>query len=306
MAVDIRSEEVLAVGTQAKEMIGRTPGSIIAVRPLKDGVIADFDVTATMLKHFIRKAIKSNSFSRPRVVVCIPSGVTEVERRAVEDAARQAGAKEVELIEEPMAAAIGAGLPVAEPTGSMVVDIGGGTAEVAIISLGDIVTSCSVRVAGDKFDESIISYVKKKYNLLIGERTAEDIKIKIGSAYPTEEMENVTMEIKGRNLVDGLPKNVTIHADEVRDALADPLVTIVDAIKSTLEKTPPELSADVIDHGIMLTGGGALLRGLDQLVAQETGMPVHVAERPLDCVVDGTGKRLEIVMPREYYKNNRR
>ncbi|HIS49803.1 MAG TPA: rod shape-determining protein [Candidatus Gallacutalibacter pullistercoris] len=306
VAVDIRSEEVLAVGTQAKEMIGRTPGSIVAVRPLKDGVIADFDVTATMLKHFIRKAIKSNSFSRPRVVVCIPSGVTEVERRAVEDAARQAGAKEVELIEEPMAAAIGAGLPVAEPTGSMVVDIGGGTAEVAIISLGDIVTSCSVRVAGDKFDESIISYVKKKYNLLIGERTAEDIKIKIGSAYPTEDMENVTMDIKGRNLVDGLPKNVTIHADEVRDALADPLVTIVDAIKSTLEKTPPELSADVIDHGIMLTGGGALLRGLDLLVGQETGMPVHVAERPLDCVVDGTGKRLEIVMPREYYKANRR
>lgn len=306
VAVDIRSEEVLAVGTQAKEMIGRTPGSIVAVRPLKDGVIADFDVTATMLKHFIRRAIKSSSFSRPRVVVCIPSGVTEVERRAVEDAARQAGAKEVELIEEPMAAAIGAGLPVAEPTGSMVVDIGGGTAEVAIISLGDIVTSCSVRVAGDKFDESIISYVKKKYNLLIGERTAEDIKIKIGSAYPTEEMENATMEIKGRNLVDGLPKNVTIRADEVRDALADPLMTIVDAIKSTLEKTPPELSADVIDHGIMLTGGGALLRGLDLLVAQETGMPVHVAERPLDCVVDGTGKRLEITMPREYYKNNRR
>ncbi len=306
VAVDIRSEEVLAVGSQAKEMIGRTPGSIVAVRPLKDGVIADFDVTATMLKHFIRRAIKSSSFSRPRVVVCIPSGVTEVERRAVEDAARQAGAKEVELIEEPMAAAIGAGLPVAEPTGSMVVDIGGGTAEVAIISLGDIVTSCSVRVAGDKFDESIISYVKKKYNLLIGERTAEDIKIKIGSAYPTEDMENASMEIKGRNLVDGLPKNVTIHADEVRDALADPLMTIVDAIKSTLEKTPPELSADVIDHGIMLTGGGALLRGLDLLVAQETGMPVHVAERPLDCVVDGTGKRLEITMPREYYKNNRR
>lgn len=306
VAVDIRSEEVLAVGSQAKEMIGRTPGSIVAVRPLKDGVIADFDVTATMLKHFIRRAIKSSSFSRPRVVVCIPSGVTEVERRAVEDAARQAGAKEVELIEEPMAAAIGAGLPVAEPTGSMVVDIGGGTAEVAIISLGDIVTSCSVRVAGDKFDESIISYVKKKYNLLIGERTAEDIKIKIGSAYPTEDMENSSMEIKGRNLVDGLPKNVTIHADEVRDALADPLMTIVDAIKSTLEKTPPELSADVIDHGIMLTGGGALLRGLDLLVAQETGMPVHVAERPLDCVVDGTGKRLEITMPREYYKNNRR
>ena len=306
VAVDVRTDTVLAVGSHAKDMIGRTPGSIVAVRPLKDGVIADFDITATMLKHFIKKAVKSTAFSRPHIVVCIPSGVTEVERRAVEDAARQAGAKEVELIEEPMAAAIGAGLPVAEPTGSMVVDIGGGTAEVAVISLGDIVTSCSVRVAGDKFDESIISYVKKKYNLLIGERTAEDIKIQIGSAYPTEEVANLTMEIKGRNLVDGLPKNVTIHADEVRDALADPLVTIVDAIKSTLEKTPPELSADVIDHGIMLTGGGALLRGLDQLVAQETGMPVHVAERPLDCVVDGTGKRLEIVMPREYYKANRR
>ena len=238
--------------------------------------------------------------------VCIPSGVTEVERRAVEDAARQAGASQVELIEEPMAAAIGAGLPVAEPTGSMVVDIGGGTAEVAVISLGDIVTSCSVRVAGDKFDESIISYVKKKYNLLIGERTAEQIKIAIGSAYPTEDNNGTSVEIKGRNLVDGLPKNVTITAEEVREALSDPLATIVEAIKSTLEKTPPELSADIIDHGIMLTGGGALLRGLDQLVERETGMPVHVADSPLDCVVDGTGKRLEVTMPNVYYKNNRR
>ncbi len=306
VAVDVRTEDVLAVGTQAKEMIGRTPGSIVAVRPLKDGVIADFDVTATMLKHFIRKALHNSSFSRPRVVVCIPSGVTEVERRAVEDAARQAGAKDVELIEEPMAAAIGAGLPVAEPTGSMVVDIGGGTAEVAVISLGDIVTSVSVRVAGDKFDEAIISYVKKKYNLLIGERTAEDIKIRIGSAYPTEETENATMEIKGRNLVDGLPKNVVVSADEVREALGDSLQTIVEAIKNTLEKTPPELSADIIDHGIMLTGGGALLRGLDQLVSRETGMPVHVAERPLDCVVDGTGKRLEVALPASYYKARRR
>ena len=306
VAVDVRSDTVLAVGTAAKEMIGRTPGSIVAVRPLKDGVIADFDITATMLKHFIRKVVRSTAFSKPHIVVCIPSGVTEVERRAVEDAARQAGASQVELIEEPMAAAIGAGLPVAEPTGSMVVDIGGGTAEVAVISLGDIVTSCSVRVAGDKFDESIISYVKKKYNLLIGERTAEQIKIAIGSAFPTEDNQGTSVEIKGRNLVDGLPKNVTITAEEVREALSDPLATIVDAIKSTLEKTPPELSADIIDHGIMLTGGGALLRGLDQLVAQETGMPVHVAERPLDCVVDGTGKRLEIVMPREYYKANRR
>ena len=306
VAVDVRSDTVLAVGTQAKEMIGRTPGSIVAVRPLKDGVIADFDITATMLKHFIKKAMKGHSFSRPHIVVCIPSGVTEVERRAVEDAARQAGASSVELIVEPMAAAIGAGLPVSEPTGSMVVDIGGGTSEAAVISLGDIVTSCSVRVAGDKFDEAIISYVKKKYNLLIGERTAEEIKISIGSAYPTEETEDVSVEIKGRNLVDGLPKNVRISADEVRDALSDPLSLIIDAIKSTLEKTPPELAADIIDHGIMLTGGGALLKGLDQLVARETSMPVHVAETPLDCVVTGTGKRLEISMPSEYYKSRRR
>lgn len=304
VAVDVRTDTVLAVGTQAKEMIGRTPGSIVAVRPLKDGVIADFDITATMLKHFIRKTVKSTFFSKPKVVVCIPSGVTEVERRAVEDAARQAGAGEVDLIEEPMAAAIGAGLPVGDPSGSMVVDIGGGTSEVAMISLGDIVTACSVRVAGDKFDESIIQYVKKKYNLLIGERTAEDIKIQIGSAYPYEGEGD--MQIKGRNLVDGLPKNVIISAAEVRDALADPLSIIVEAVKSTLEKTPPELSADIIDHGIMLTGGGALLRGLDLLVSQETNMPVHVADRPLDCVVEGTGKRLEIAMPNEYYRSRRR
>ncbi len=306
VAVDVRSDTVLAVGAQAKEMIGRTPGSIVAVRPLKDGVIADFDITATMLKHFIRKAVKSRAFARPHIVVCIPSGVTEVERRAVEDAARQAGASSVELIEEPMAAAIGAGLPVGEPTGSMVVDIGGGTAEVAVISLGDIVTSVSVRVAGDKFDEAIISYVKKKYNLLIGERTAEEIKISIGSAFPMEESENASVEIKGRNLVDGLPKNVRISAEEVREALADPLETIVEAVKSTLEKTPPELAADIIDHGIMLTGGGALLKGIDRLIAQETSMPVHVAESPLDCVVEGTGKRLELTMPAEYYKARRK
>lgn len=305
VAVDVRTDTVLAVGKHAKEMIGRTPGSIVAVRPMKDGVIADFDITATMLKHFIKQAVKSTSFSKPHIIICIPSGVTEVERRAVEDAARQAGASNVELIEEPMAAAIGAGLPVNEPTGSMVVDIGGGTAEVAVISLGDIVTSVSVRCAGDKFDESIISYVKKKYNLLIGERTAEDIKIKIGSAYPTEENEGASVEIKGRNLVDGLPKDVTISAQEVREALSDSLDLIIDAIKSTLEKTPPELSADIIDHGIMLTGGGALLRGLDKLVEQETGMPVHVADNPLDCVVNGTGKQLDVNMPASYYKANR-
>ena len=306
VAVDVRTDTVLAVGKQAKEMIGRTPGSIVAVRPLRDGVIADFDITATMLKHFIRKAVKSNTFSKPHIIVCIPSGVTDVERRAVEDAARQAGANNVELIEEPMAAAIGAGLPVGEPTGSMVVDIGGGTAEVAVISLGDIVTSCSVRVAGNKFDESIISFVKKKYNLLIGERTAEEIKISIGSAFATEDTKDSRVEIKGRNLVDGLPKNVSISSEEVREALSDSLAMIVEAIKSTLEKTPPELAADIIDHGIMLTGGGALLRGLDLLVAQETGMPVHIADSPLDCVANGTGKRLEINMPASYYKANRK
>ena len=293
VAVDVRTDEVLAVGQAAKDMIGRTPGSIIAVRPLKDGVIADFDVTAAMLKHFIKSVIRGSFFSRPRIVICIPSGVTEVERRAVEDAARQAGSNAVELIEEPMAAAIGAGLPVDDPTGSMVVDIGGGTAEVAVISLGDIVAAVSVRMAGDKFDDAIVNYVKKKYNLLIGERTAEEIKIAIGSAYPVEEVKGAFMEIKGRNLVDGLPKNVTVHAEEVREALADCILTIVEAVKSTLEKTPPELAADIIDHGITLTGGGALLRGLDRLIAQETGMPVQVAESPLDCVAEGTGRRLE-------------
>ena len=303
VAVDIRTDNVLAVGAQAKEMIGRTPGSIVAVRPLKDGVIANFDITAIMLKHFIQKAIHKGLFRRARVVICIPSGVTEVERRAVRDAAYKAGAADVDLIEEPMAAAIGAGLPVEEPTGSMVVDIGGGTSEVAVISLGDIVTAVSARVAGDKFDEAIISYVKRKYNLLIGERTAEEIKIRIGSAYPYED--EGSMEIKGRNLVDGLPKNVEMSALEVREALSDSVQTIVEVVKSTLEKTPPELSADIIDHGITLTGGGALLRGLDILLSQETGMPVHVAERPLDCVADGTGKRLDIVMPREYYKARR-
>lgn len=294
VAVDVRTDTVLAVGTQAKEMIGRTPGSIVAVRPLKDGVIADFDITATMLKHFIRKAIRTQGFVKPRVVICIPSGATDVERRAIVDAAVRAGTKHVELIEEPMAAAIGAGLPVSQPCGSMVVDIGGGTAEVAVISLGDIVTSCSVRVAGDKFDDAITQYVKKKYNLLIGERTAEDIKIQIGSAYPYADEGGV--QIKGRNLMDGLPKDIVITAAEVRDALADPLLTIVEAVRTTLEQTPPELSADIIDNGIMLTGGGALLRGLDLLLAQETGMPVHLAERPLDCVAEGTGRRIESVV----------
>lgn len=303
VAVDMKNDMVLAVGSQAKEMIGRTPGSIVAVRPLKDGVIADFDITASMLKYFITSTVKSMFFSKPKVVICIPSGVTEVEKRAVEDAAKQAGAGIVDLIEEPMAAAIGAGLPVSEPTGSMVVDIGGGTSEVAVISLGDIVTATSERVAGDKLDEAIISYVKRKYNLLIGERTAEDIKLTIGSAVPYED--EGEMSIKGRNLMDGLPKNITITSEEVREALADPLRSIINAVKTTLENTPPELSADIIDHGITLTGGGALLRGIDTLISENTHMPVYIAERPLDCVVDGTGKCLDISMPKEYYKTRK-
>ena len=306
VAVDTRNDTVRYVGREAKEVIGRTPGSIVAVRPLKDGVIADFDITASMLQIFIKKVFNNSVLARPRIIICIPSGVTEVERRAVREAAFKAGAKHVSIIEEPMAAAIGAGLPVAEATGSMVVDIGGGTSEVAVISLGDIVTAVSVRMAGDKFDEAIVTYVKKKYNLLIGERTAEEIKMRIGSAFPTEETINAFVEIKGRNLVDGLPKNVTIHADEVRDALADSVMIVVDAIKDTLEKTPPELAADIIDRGIMLTGGGALLRGLDKLVAQETGIPVHVAERPLDCVVEGTGKSLEVDLPKPRYRSRRK
>ena len=293
VAVDQKSNppRVVAVGTEAKEMIGRTPGSITAVRPLKDGVIADFEITAEMIASFIKRTTKRTPFSRIRVLICIPSGVTEVERKAVYDAAKSAGAKYVSLIEEPMAAAIGAGLPVSEATGSMVVDIGGGTSEVAVISLGDVVTANSARVAGDNFDEAIISYIKKKYNLLIGERTAEDIKIKIGSAYPYEG--EGTINIKGRNLMDGLPKNVDVTSEEIREAMADPVAQIVDSVKSTLEKTPPELAADIIDHGIMLTGGGALLRGLDKLIAAETKIPVLVAANPLDCVVDGTGICLE-------------
>ena len=291
VAYDVRNDAVRAVGTEAKAMIGRTPGSIGAVRPLKDGVIADFDVTAAMLKRFIKNALKGSMFSRVRVVICIPVGVTEVESRAVYDAVKLAGATEVDLIEEPMAAAVGAGLPVLEPTGCMVLDIGGGTSEVAVISLGGIVTAQSVRTAGDHFDEAIINYIRRKHNLLVGERTAEQIKIEIGSVLPYENERS--LEIKGRNLVDGLPKNVIITAEEVREALTDPVMQIVDAVRTTLEKTPPELSADIIDRGITLTGGGALLRGFAQLIADEIGIPVTVADNPLDCVVLGTAKRLE-------------
>lgn len=291
VAYDVSNDAVRAVGREAKEMIGRTPGSIVAVRPLKDGVIADFDVTAAMLKRFVNVALKGSFFSRIRMVICVPTGVTEVESRAVYDAAKQAGAYDVDLIEEPMAAAVGAGLPVAEATGNMIVDIGGGTSEIAVISLGDIVTAQSLRIAGDNLDEAIINYMRKKHNLLIGERTAEQIKIDIGSAKPYEN--ETSIEIKGRNVVDGLPKNATVTSAEIRNAMLDTVFQIIDAIRTTLEKTPPELSADIIDSGITLTGGTALLRGLAELIAEETGMPVTVAANPLDCVVLGTAKRLE-------------
>ena len=272
-------------------MIGRTPGNIIAIRPLKDGVIADFDVTQAMLKYFIRKSIDTKSFIRPRVVVGVPSGVTEVEKRAVIDATIQAGAREAYLIEEPMAAAIGAGLPVHEPTGNMIVDIGGGTTEVAVISLGGIVTSRSIRIGGDELDEAIIQYVKRTYNLMIGERTAEEVKIKIGSAIVP--VVDETMDIRGRDLVTGLPKTLTIRAAEIQRALSEPVLGIIEAVKVTLEKTPPELAADIMDRGIVMSGGGSMLRGLDSLLNKETGMPVHIAEDALSCVAVGTGRALE-------------
>jgi len=284
---------ILAVGEEAKKMIGRTPGNIIAIRPMKDGVIADFDVTQIMLRHFISKAYRRRAFFLPQVVVCVPSGVTEVEKRAVLDATKQAGAKEAFLIEEPMAAAIGAGLPVEEPTGSMIVDIGGGTSEVAVISLGGIVTSQSIRVGGDEMDDAIINYIKKTYNLMIGERTAEEVKIKVGSAYRIDEEEH--LEIRGRDLVTGLPKVLTISSWEIESALSEPVSAILETIKTTLERTPPELAADIMEKGIVMTGGGALLKGLDKLIAEETGMPVFMAENPLDCVVLGTGKALSAI-----------
>lgn len=291
VAIQTNTKQVLAVGEEAKKMIGRTPGSIVAIRPLKDGVIADFDVTKNMLKYFIKKASKGKGLFQPRVVVCVPSGVTEVEKRAVEEAAVHAGARDAFLIEEPMAAAIGAGLPVQEATGSMIVDIGGGTTEIAIISLGGIVTSKSIRVGGDELDESIVSFIKREYSLLIGERTAEEVKINIGSA--VSDIEKITMDIRGRDMISGLPKTINVSSDEIYTALREPVSNIVDAIKSTLEKTPPELASDVMEQGIMISGGGALLEGIDRLIGSETGMPVHIAEEPLDCVAIGTGKALD-------------
>ena len=293
VAIDQERKMPLAVGEEAKKMLGRTPGNVVALRPLRDGVIADFDSAELMLKHFIQRVNEGKALVSPRIVIGIPSGVTGVERRAVMEAASQAGARDVYLIDEPVAAAIGAGLPVAEPTGNMIIDIGGGTTEVAVLSLQGTVISESVRVAGDELSDSIIQYMKKVHNLVIGERTAEEIKIEIGSAYPIQDQEEPLMEVRGLHLLSGLPRTVVIKASEIRDSMSEPLSVIVDAVKRTLERTPPELAADIVDRGIMLAGGGALLRGLDTLISHETGIVTHVAADPLSCVVLGTGRVLE-------------
>jgi rod shape-determining protein MreB len=291
VALNTNNGQIVAVGAEAKRMIGRTPGNIVAIRPLKDGVIADFDVTERMLRYFIQKVHRRSHMAKPRLVVAVPSGITGVEQSAVKEAGHQAGARRVYIIEEPMAAAIGAGLPIHEPTGNMVVDIGGGTTEVAVISLGGIVTSQSIRVGGDELDQAIITFGKKEYSLMLGERTAEEIKMALGSAYPGEDEPHA--EIRGRDLVSGLPKTVVISAAEVRKAIEEPVNLIVDAVKNTLDKCPPELAGDVMDRGIALTGGGAMLRGLESRIREETGMPVQVADNPLDSVVLGTGKCVE-------------
>ncbi|MDH6705578.1 rod shape-determining protein MreB [Kitasatospora sp. MAA19] len=293
VAVNTNTGGILAVGAEAKKMIGRTPGNIVAIRPLKDGVIADFEITERMLRYFILKIHRRRYLARPRVVVCVPSGITGVERRAVIEASSQAGARQVHIIEEPMAAAIGAGLPVHEATGNMVVDIGGGTTEVAVISLGGIVTAQSIRVAGDELDNAIVQHIKKEYSLLLGERSAEQIKMSIGSAFGLEGEKDEHAEIRGRDLVSGLPKTVVISAAEVREAIDEPVNSIIDAVKTTLDQCPPELAGDVMDRGIVLTGGGALLRGLDERLRRETGMPIHIAENPLDSVALGSGKCVE-------------
>ncbi len=291
VAVEASSKKVLAIGAAAKEMIGRTPGEITAIRPLKDGVIADFEITERLLSDFIKRVVRHKYLMKPRIVISVPSGITEVEKRAVRDSAENAGAREVYLIQEPMAAAIGVGLPVDRPSGSMVIDIGGGTSEIAVIALNGIVNNTSIRIAGDELNEAIVLYLKKNYNLLIGELTAEEIKIKIGSAFPLEKEES--MEIKGRDLVAGVPKTLKISSVQIREALSEPVNAIVEAVRQALERTPPELAADILDRGIILTGGGALIRGLDKRLRQETNLPVNVAEDPLTCVVRGTGKVLE-------------
>jgi rod shape-determining protein MreB len=291
VAIEVSSKKVLAVGSEAKEMVGRTPGEIMAIRPLKDGVIADFEITERLLSNFIRRVVRHRYLMKPRIVISVPSGITEVEKRAVRDSAENAGAREVFLIQEPMAAAIGVGLPVHLPSGSMVIDIGGGTSEIAVIALDGIVNNISIRIGGDEMDEGIMLYLKKNYNLLIGERTAEEIKIKIGSAYPPEEEES--LEIKGRDLVAGIPKTMKISSVQVREALSEPLDSIVEAVRQALEETPPELSADILDKGIVVTGGGALIKGLDKRLREETNLPINIADDPLTCVVRGTGVVLE-------------
>jgi len=290
VAIQKGSHGVLAVGEEAKRMLGRTPGNIVAIRPMKDGVIADFEITEDMLRYFIKKVHNRRVFVRPRMVIAIPSGITEVEKRAVKDSAEHAGAREVYLVEEPIAAAIGVGLPIQDPGGNMIIDIGGGTTEIAVISLAGIVFSRSIRIGGDELDEAIIEHLKKTYNLMIGERTSELIKIKIGSAYPLEE--ELTMDVRGRDLVAGLPKTITISSEEVREAVSGPISAILEATRMTLERTPPELSSDLIERGIVLAGGGSLLRGLDKLISEETGLPVHMAEDPMTAVAIGTGKVL--------------
>jgi rod shape-determining protein MreB and related proteins len=303
VALQTDTRNIVAVGNDAKNMIGRTPGNVVALRPMKDGVIADYDTTAVMMKYYMREAVKSKGIfsGKHYVMVCVPSGITAVEERAVIDATRQAGARDAYTIEEPFAAAIGANLPVWEPTGSMVVDIGGGTTEVAIISLGGIVTSQSIRIAGDEMDDAIVNYIRKTYNLMIGDRTSETIKMEVGSAGDSEGIDN--MEIRGRDLLTGLPKTIEITAKEISIALRDTVEAIVDAVKVTLEKTPPELAADIMDRGIVLTGGGALLRNLDKVISEETNMPVLIAENPLDCVAIGTGKALDHI---HLFKNKAR
>ena len=291
VAIDKDSNRVLAIGEEARRMLGRTPGNIVAIRPLREGVIADYDTTESMLRHFIRKVAGKSLFFKPRIMVCIPSGRTTVEKRAVLEAAMQAGARKTYLIEEPLAAALGAGLDIAEPCGAMVVDIGGGTTDVAVLSLGGIVVSESLRIGGDRFDESLVSFVKKEYKIMIGERTAEEMKVQIGTAFPNSR--NETMEVRGRDLLSGLPKTVRITSEETREALAEPVALIVQCVKSVLENTPPELASDIMDRGIVMTGGGSLLHGLDRLIQEETGIPTYLAEDPLSCVALGTGKALE-------------
>ncbi|HTZ11979.1 MAG TPA: rod shape-determining protein, partial [Candidatus Margulisiibacteriota bacterium] len=290
VAIERGTSRVLAVGEEAKRMLGRTPGNIVAIRPMKDGVIADFEITEAMLRYFIKKVHHRRVLVRPRIVIATPSGITEVEKRAVKDSAERAGAREVFIIEEPMAAAIGVGLPIQEPIGNMIIDIGGGTTEIAVISLAGMVFSKSIRIGGDEMDDAIIEYLKKTYNLMVGERTAENIKIKIGSAYPLEE--EMSMEVKGRDLVTGLPKAVTVTSEEVREALQEPLRAILEVTKMSLERTPPELASDLIEHGIVMAGGGSLLRGMDKAISEETALPVHVADDPMTAVANGTGKVL--------------